>query len=135
MDIKVISVVKVNFSTIDKSGKKILFAYAEGKGCSSGWTKGRLVPPGGLKEIPSDGIINFDFIASVPNSYELNILSPISGTGCILIPEWLKGIRVHAAMNEIEVLLIDKSVQIDLNPRGDDFVPVPWVINCGTEFL
>jgi hypothetical protein len=109
---------------------------ADGKVPTSGWTNPELslwfyvVPP-------SDGIQDFDFVAQPPSGIILPVVTPISAFA--VIPRdprhyWgkgkpLKGIRIHARENSVEVKLDAKKTmpfQVGSAPRGGE-VPWPWI--------
>lgn len=74
---------------------------ATGTTSTSGWRNPRLEPRIYITP-PSDGFLDLDFVAEPPEAY-LQVLTQIVG-GCVIdsIPEWARGIRIHAATNSVE---------------------------------
>ncbi len=86
-----------------------LHITAFGETRSSGWTSPQLAPRLPLVP-PADGIWDFDFIAMPPASGTIvtPALAPI--TADVLWPSMppdARGVRVHAATNSVEALLVD----------------------------
>lgn len=75
---------------------------AKGTCTTTGWTSGRLsryqyVTP------PADGIQEYDFVAIPPSGIIHETLTPIEAEDSLSpIPNWCKGVRVHARTNKIE---------------------------------
>lgn len=110
-----------------------LIIAAHGFVPDTGWNNPNLVPYVYVKP-PEDGIWDFDFVASKSAGPSLALVTPIFAFEVIPnSPDWVKGVRIHAAMNSKEVKLIsyekmslpaaavpqflpaeDKGVEIDL---------------------
>jgi hypothetical protein len=89
---------------INKSNPPQLFIHAAGMVSSSGWTNGKLNPRQYVTP-PADGVQDFDFIATPPSGFALQVLSPITGDGEMKLEDWMLGIRVHAKSNNMTVML------------------------------
>jgi hypothetical protein len=109
---------------------------AEGKVPTSGWTDPSLDPWFYVLP-PKDGIQDFDFVAEPPTGIVLQCISTVSTT--TILPQdpdnyWgkgkpLKGVRIHARDNALEVMLDSKSTCEAHNlaaPMGGDGHPWPW---------
>lgn len=105
MDAKV-SLVETAYYSDPISSLGQLMIRAQGQVASSGWKDGRLIP-WIYVDRPSNGIIDFDFIASAPTDRVLWIVSPIEGIVTIQHQHWIKGFRVHSSSNNVEVSLSD----------------------------
>lgn len=98
MDAKVFSVEQVSIG-YTKSIPPLAIIGAIGTAPTSGWSNGRLAPRVYITP-PTDGIWDFDFIASPPSGIALQVLSPIASAPFVTeVPEWFKGARVHASTN------------------------------------
>lgn len=94
---------------------------------SGGWTQGRLSPYIYVRP-PADGIWDFSLEGTPPSGPATAVISPITASAVIPNPrEWLKGVRIHASANKVEVLLAEVSAfksgsGTDLLWDGD----LPW---------
>lgn len=80
---------------------------------SADWSNPQLVPFSN-GQTPSDGIYDFDFVATPPQNGAA-VVSPITAQyGWKAFPEDLTGIRIHGATNFREVLLFPPSDEIPL---------------------
>ena len=96
MEAKIYSVDTVNYH-LNKSIPPNLVVTASGTVNSSGWKEGRLIP-WTYKKMPTDGIVDFDFIATYPEENVIWLFSTIESIPLtITFHNWIKGIRVHAA--------------------------------------
>lgn len=84
-----------------KSNPPQLAITAFGQVNSGGWKNGTLelryyvIPP-------ADGIQDLDFVAQPPVGLAPQVILPVSAHHVITqIPEWLKGVRVHAESNNV----------------------------------
>ena len=101
MDAKVFEVTAISFA-ITEIDKRALLLHANGKVSSSGWRNGRLIPYVYINP-PKDGVWDFDFVATVPASLALTVVSPIAAEQLISpAPDWCRGVRVHAGSNMME---------------------------------
>ena len=116
---------------------------ADGKVPTSGWTDPSLEPWFYVVP-PKDGIQDFDFVAEPPTGIVLQCISNISTT--IILPQdpanyWgrgkpLKGVRIHARDNSVEVMLDSKSTcdvrNLQASTEGGE-VPWPWIAARGLK--
>ena len=97
------SIVSVDLALL-KSNPPQLLISSVGTVSSGGWKNGTLelkvyVHP------PEDGIQDIDFRAEPPNGVAIDVILPIAAQTVMPdIPEWLKGVRVHSATNNVEAL-------------------------------
>lgn len=96
---KILRVREVHLTWL-KTNPPTLSITASGDVSSSGWKAGKLVKsaiayPGGQ---PTDGIQDYDFVATPPTGIVLPKVTPITAkpTNWKNPPHWLKGVRVHA---------------------------------------
>lgn len=84
---------------------------------------------------PADGILDFDLMAKMPpdDAMVTMALEEVSASVTGPMPPWVRGIRVHASSNSIEVLLDSIPSQPDLpevdadgNVLADEVQPWPW---------
>lgn len=123
MDAKVYSVESV-WTAFTKSNPPGVIIQALGTVTSSGWSNGRLVPRIYITP-PSDGVWDFDFIATRPSGISLPALRPIEAQEYFHpLPSWFKGARVHASTNTAETLQESQ----DLKQQAMNWVPFPWGI-------
>ncbi|EOU3287236.1 hypothetical protein ACNVJQ_005132 [Vibrio harveyi] len=121
MEAKIYSVSSACFH-LNKSNPPQLIISAAGQVNSSGWNNGRLVPWIYVAP-PSDGIQDFDFIATSPEGVVLWMLMPISGQGTIELPGWATGVRIHSSSNKVEVNLDDANCAVDFRAVSPIAVP------------
>jgi hypothetical protein len=126
MDGTVYSVDSVMFQIIE--GKlEMINVYARGRVPTSGWSNGRLTPYVYISP-PESGIWDFGFIATAPSGIALQVITNIeSAIFAAPKPPWCKGIRVHAATNEIESTTSHDALtpnRMTLFGGGD--TPWPW---------
>ena len=101
------SVTEVLLSTCDSDvNGKALVITAAGEVSSTGWKN-----PGLSAHVyvqpPPDGIWEFSFYAEPPEGTSRPVVTPIEATYVMKeVPGGLKGVRVHAATNSVETLLI-----------------------------
>ena len=119
MDTKILSVEKACFH-LTKSNPPQLVIQAVGTVNSTGWSDGRLLPWMYIRQ-PPDGIIDFEFVAKAPSGFVLWVLAPIEGIGAVPLQPWIKGFRIHAATNELEVMLSEKSGLVEGGMPGIDY--------------
>lgn len=82
-------------------GDKILL-FATGTVNSSGWSGIRLelkyqTPP------PEKGVWEIDFVGDAPTGLALPVMLPVAATAVFAVPDWLKGFRVSAANNSLDI--------------------------------
>jgi hypothetical protein len=114
---------------MQRSGNGLLTIASSGTVTTSGWCCGELQPRVYIHP-PVDGVWDWDFVATAPTGIVLNVISPIAAqTDPFMPPDWMRGVRVHAATNVLEqasplasALKSDAVVQRD---PGDVF---PWVV-------
>ena len=100
------SVTEVLLSTNNDVNPGALVIAAVGEVSSSGWKN-----PGLSAHVyvqpPPDGIWEFSFYAEPPEGTSRPVVTPIEATYVMPeVPGGLKGVRVHAATNSVETLLI-----------------------------
>lgn len=101
-----------------------LVIQATGTVNSGGWKNAELGAWIYIKP-PEDGIADLDFFATPPDpGSNVNwMLAPIVAKAVLPIPEWVRGIRVHAASNKIEQMFDRAGPQLF---KGGDPTPWPW---------
>ena len=112
-------VYKVNSGHIHlvNSKPKALIVCVMGSASSSGWTQAELGPWVYVTP-PVDGIYDFDLIANPPTGTALQVITPIAAATAFPDPPTdIKGIRIHATSNNLEILL-DTNSSIDF-PDAD----------------
>jgi hypothetical protein len=100
MDIRVYSVEEVRVEGLDASPPAIAVS-ARGQVNSTGWTNPRLVPWTYVTP-PADGIVDLDFIATAPDGFANFVFCPVAVAFAFSVPDWLKGVRVHASTSHRE---------------------------------
>jgi hypothetical protein len=73
---------------------------------------------------PADGILDLDFVATSPTGIALQVISKISVAKTFVVPNWVKGLRVHSSQNKLEALLEE-----EMSTRGVRSMegwPLPW---------
>src|SRR5712672_1966122 len=68
---------------------------------TSGWTHSDLAPWMYIVP-PADGFLDLDFVASSPTGIVLQVFSKVSVAKTFLVPNWVRGIRVHSSQNAID---------------------------------
>ncbi|MCV2419932.1 hypothetical protein [Paucibacter sp. DJ2R-2] len=104
-----------------------LLVTVQGRVTSTGWSGGRLepwvyiVPPG-------DGLQDLDFVATPPSGPAGQALMPITGGTSFWLPEWCKGVRVHASANCMESLVPGREPLhlLGATEEGDPGDSWPW---------
>lgn len=92
-------------AVLQKSKPPRLYVKACGTVTSTGWSGAELTPYMYIVP-PADGIWDFGFIAEAPTGIVQPVLSPIEATATIEDPPpWVRGVRIHAAINAMETLL------------------------------
>lgn len=125
---KIHSVHSVTLAVLDTNPRRLLIT-AVGQVVSSGWNDPELIEYSSTHP-PADGLINFDFLASPPAGTALPALFPI-----LVQRIWegdlrrLRGVRVHAAANQAEMLL---PARVNLQPALRDFSEIDSL--AGREF-
>jgi hypothetical protein len=95
--------VDVGFSFSNGETPPLLVVVAKGIVNTSGWTTAELASWLYI-EPPADGILDFDFIGKepAPGSIVLQRITDIESQPLLIsLPDWVKGIRVHASGNHI----------------------------------
>lgn len=90
-------------------GARVAIA-AQGIVNTSGWSSPRLSPRYYVRP-PDDGIWDFDFTVDPPCGLVLEVEVPVSAHFILSQPDWLKGVRVHAASNSLEAALERRSTK------------------------
>lgn len=95
---------------IDKSHPPHLHVSAIGEVSSGGWKAATLAPRIYIKP-PQDGIQDLDFEATPPKGSDpvIQVILPIAAGAVLALPDWLKGVRVHAKINALVTLLTDEA--------------------------
>ncbi|WP_425081295.1 Kazal-type serine protease inhibitor family protein [Ruegeria arenilitoris] len=128
---KIPKVDSINYA-VNKSNPPTLTIIALGTVSSAGWENGNLAPYH-YTTPPADGIQDFDFFATAPTGDVLQVESEIEAQITGPIAPWLKGVRVHAAENSIEVMFPENlsdsegaDGQVSIMSGGGDHLPWPW---------
>lgn len=82
-----------------------VFVIASGTAPTSGWTNIRLAPHFYIAP-PADGIFDLDLYGDEPTGIVLEVVTPHTTSGVFSRPEWMKGIRVNADQNSIEIPVV-----------------------------
>ena len=141
MEAKVYAVNEVSLSF---TGSMPPFAVigARGQVPSSGWSRGHLVPRIYLTP-PSDGIWDFDFVATAPAGIALQVLSPIVSAPFVAeVPSWLKGVRVHSSTNTAtgivaaapEAAAREMRASVLASAGGPDVFPWASMLRDGSDY-
>ncbi len=135
MDAKVFSVQQISLGYTKNIPPSVIIGAA-GTVPTTGWSEARLVPWIYIAP-PADGIWDFDFIAKAPSGIALQVLSPIASAPFIAeVPEWFKGVRVHASTN-VATELVDSQVTLTqfsaASLGGGDFFPWASKDNGGAD--
>jgi hypothetical protein len=88
-------------AVIVKTNPPGLVVSASGEVATAGWTNIRLEPFFYIMP-PADGIWDLDFSGDPPTGFVAQVVLPVSASITLPVPKWLKGVRVHAAQNQIE---------------------------------
>ncbi len=110
MDAKLFAVDEAFVRAVE--GKQSTYAIgAFGRAPTSGWKNAHLIPYIYIMP-PSDGIWDFDLVATAPDGISLQVISPISADPLVIqVPAWFKGVRVHASSNEtVSMVSAEKSI-------------------------
>jgi len=120
-----------------------LLVSALGRVTTTGWSNARLEPWVYIAP-PADGLQDLDLVATPPAGPAGQVLMPVAADTSFWLPEWCKGVRVHASANSMESLIPGREVSalpvapdVDGIPmargpgdnwpwRGDEYWP--WVI-------
>jgi len=92
-----------------------LVVSALGLASTSGWTRPRL-SPWAYYAPPADGIWDFNFEADEPHGVVLQVLTPISAAWRGPLPDWCRGVRAHAANNQMAAALVRDAKTIHFEP-------------------
>jgi hypothetical protein len=87
-----------------KTNPPQLFVRAKGIVPTSGWTAPELSPYFYIMP-PADGIWDFSFTAEAPSGIVLQVLTQIYADTLVPLPQWLKGVRIHASSNQVVKML------------------------------
>lgn len=129
MDAKVHSVRDVFFA-LTRSMPPALLLRATGVVSTGGWSNPRLVPRVYVVP-PSDGIWDFDFIATAPTPGTITTQGFVAHTAeeqVFPAPKWIRGVRVHASTNEVN----SGEESGDLALSVKNWVPFPWGKGSGS---
>lgn len=114
------SVVRVNGGSV--------FIVSEGTVTTSGWRNPELQPRIYLRP-PSDGIWDWDFVATPPQGIVLQVVTRIAAQSVNFVPPgWMRGVRVHASNNAVDAMpqeSLTKGIAGTLRDPGDAW---PWVV-------
>ncbi len=100
--------VKSAHAVIVKTNPPGLVVDASGEVPTAGWTNIRLEPFFYIVP-PADGIWDVDFSGDAPTGMVAQVILPVSASITLPAPKWLKGVRVHAAQNQLQAK-VDKEV-------------------------
>lgn len=104
MTTRISRVTQAMAAAVSFPGAHRIFVAAHGVVPTSGWSDGRLSPYFYITP-PADGIWDFNFIADGPSGIVLQMECPISATASMAMPNWVQGVRIHAATNKLEAKL------------------------------
>ena len=103
---QVMAVHDVNIAILKSMPPQIVVS-AIGTVSTGGWSEPQLVPYIYVKP-PEDGIQDYDFVATPPSGYAIQVLLPVFGSyGPEEYPDWMVGARVHSASGAVETLFSD----------------------------
>lgn len=115
-----------------------LIINATGRVSTTGWTDGRLEPFQYIVP-PADGILDIDFQATPPSGIVSQVICPIHASLSMPKPDWCRGVRVHASLNQLEETEFGGPVQHSGSlqghaerPDGDPGDTWPWLV-CGAK--
>lgn len=89
-------------------GKRVM-VIAKGVAPTSGWSNPKLFPHFYITP-PKDGYWEIDFVADQLSGVVLEVEFPLVASGIFSPPEWMKGIRIIAENNTIDIT-VDKSAK------------------------
>lgn len=92
---------KVQACVFDLLVSKPLKIGAIARVSTGGYSEMRLDPRAYIVP-PSDGLWDFDFVASPPSGLVIQVESRIAGSFDGEAPDWLRGVRVHGIHNAVE---------------------------------
>lgn len=78
-----------------------LIVSVQGRVTTTGWTNARLEPWVYVMP-PADGLQDLDLVATPPSGPAGQALMPIVAGTSFWLPDWCKGVRVHASANSME---------------------------------
>ena len=96
----VFSVALVCATRAGVAGRDTLLLAALGQVPTSGWSSPELAGRVYITP-PEDGIWDFDFLAQAPAGMAADVVTPILAVQASDAPDWVKGVRVHAANGAI----------------------------------
>lgn len=109
-------IVHVSANILDLPGALSLLEIAAlGEVTTTGWTHPRLSPVYYVTP-PADGVWDFEFHADPPSGVVAPVIRPVGALFLGPAPEWCKGVRIHAATNNVE----------DSARRADRLEATPW---------
>ena len=100
---KVLEVENIKLSILESLPLK-LGITAFGTVPTSGWKDAELIPYVYIQP-PADGIYDYDFLALQPDEPVSQVITPIVANKVELLPDNLKGVRIHASVNSKVALL------------------------------
>lgn len=120
---KISRVNDVHYTILEKNPPAYVICAA-GIVPTSGWSDGQLIPYVYITP-PADGLQDFDFAAVPPTGDVLQLESPISAHWIGSLPNWAKGVRIHAASNSKELVFATAPTcpAYDLTIAGGE---IPW---------
>lgn len=97
-----IRVSKVIYAIAISVGSNHVFVSAVGQVNSGGWSNGDL--QGRLYiNPPEDGVLDLDFVATPPEGLAIQVLSEISASVALELPDWCQSIRIHGTSNSVHL--------------------------------
>lgn len=115
----------VAYSTLmGLDGVPMMVVAAIGHVNSGGWSAPELAPWSYIDVAPG-GIVDFDFLmnAPVPGTIVSDGFVEVGATILLPIPDWVKGVRIHASTND-KVAMLNANPAADIRPQGG--LPLPW---------
>ena len=124
MSVLIANVKSVCFDILKSSPPQVL-VEAKGEVSTGGWSNPMLAPRFYIVP-PEDGIQEFDFVATPPSPGTIVTqgFKEVSAESTGVKTDWMKGVRVYAAANAIEVLFTETACVVATCDIGD-FQPWP----------
>lgn len=117
-----VTAVAVDFTFSDDDQVPILKISAKGRVNSGGWSSPELGVWSYIQP-PGDGILDLDFLATPPPDGTIVTMGFRNvHAGLLLpVPDWVKGVRVHASTNQMEAMLVAAlpPVPAPIQPTGE----------------
>jgi hypothetical protein len=123
-------ILEVTSASVVRATGGTTIIVSEGMVTTTGWRNAELQPRIYLRP-PSDGIWDWDFVATPPQGIVLQVLTRIAVQSVNFVPpDWMRGVRVHGSSNSEETMFaesVTSALAGTLRDPGDVF---PWVIGA-----